>query len=187
MPQGSITDQDRDFVETWEHVSPQNWGIIRFDARGEERGEIVNAGAGPFRITTEERMITEDRIITDEDDPFKNGAFRPVTVPDSITIKTNPNALSEDEIREILSASDLAFAENLQLIDSVATYKRMLEVAEQMDDLTIKRYRMLEHRLDEVRGTQQITTKDEELKKFLTDDNEARRRATSSGMSANYR
>jgi hypothetical protein len=97
MPRGSITDQDREFVEVWEHVSDQTW-VSRLDARGDDLTELIT-GQREFRITTEERMLTEDRIILDDNDPFKNGAFRPIVVPDSVTIQTNPNALSEDEIR----------------------------------------------------------------------------------------
>lgn len=185
MPRGSITDQDREFVEVWEHVSPQTWGVMHLNARGDEVPELVS-GQREFRITTEERMLTEDQIVRVEHDPFKNGAFRPVVVPDSITIETNPNALSEAEIREILSsASEMAFEENLRLIDSVATFHRMLEIGETMDALTMKRYKAVEARLEEARGHPQLEVKDPELKKFLSGDSEDRKRPT--GMSGNYR
>jgi hypothetical protein len=184
MPIGSITNEDREFVEVWEHISAQRWGIIRFDARGEEKAEVIT-GSSHFRITTEERLVTEDRIKRSDDDPFKNGAFRPVVVPDSITIETNPNALSDAEIREILVASDIAFQENLETIDSVATFRRMLEIAETVDDLTMKRYKTLEQRLELLRGRPQLEVKDETLKNFLDESPGARRGA--GGMSANYR
>ena len=185
MPRGSITEQDRDFVEVWEHISPQTWVIVHLDTRGDVKPEMVS-GNREFRITTEERMLTEDSVVKDENDPFKNGAFRPVVVPDSITIQTNPNALSEVEIRDILTTdSELAFTENLALIDSVATFQRMLEVGETMDELTVKRYKAVERRLEEVRGVMRLEVKDPELKKFLNDDAEARKRTP--GMSGNYR
>jgi hypothetical protein len=94
---GSITLDDKAFVEEWEHISPQQWGIIRLDPRGDERHEVIS-GRRTFKITTEERIITEDRIRKDDDDPFLNGSFRPVVVPDSVNIESIPNALSDEEI-----------------------------------------------------------------------------------------
>lgn len=195
---GSITTEDREFVEVWEHISPQEWGIITLDARGEERHEIVR-GRRNFRITTEERMITQDRIKKVENDPFLNGSFRPVTVPDSVTIESNPNALSDEEIRRILdSESAIAWQENLKTIDSVATLRRMLEIAED-SDISIRRFRELEARLDEVRGQVRITSDDPALQRFLSGKaspdagantvaagtNNPRRRV--GGMSSDYR
>lgn len=165
---GSITDEDKTFVEEWEHISPQQWGITRLDARGDERPEVIG-GRRTFRITSEERILTQDRIRDEGLDPFMNGSFRPITVPDSITIATNPNALSDDEIKEILdTSSDIAWEENLKVIDSVATIRRMLEVAEETD-LSLRRYRRLETRLVEVRGVARIDTKDPRLRNFLSD------------------
>lgn len=163
---GSITQDDREFVETWEHISPQQWGIIRLDFRGDERPEIVS-GRRNFKITSEERILTQDRIKKIEDDPFLNGSFRPVVVPDSVTIETNPNALSDEEISKIFAASDVAWVEWLKTIDSVATVKRMLELAESTD-LSIKRYRALETRLTEIRGSLRIETTDPALQRFLS-------------------
>lgn len=164
---GSITKEDREFVETWEHVSPAQWGIIRLDPRGEEKHEII-ATTRSFKITTEERIITQDRIRLDDNDPFLNGSFRPVIVPDTVTIESNPNALSDEEINKILeSDSELAWTQWLETIDSVATLKRMLELAEETD-LSIKRFRTLEARLEEIRGKVRIDTKDPALKNFLS-------------------
>ncbi len=163
---GSITQADREFVETWEHVSPQEWGIIRLDPRGDERPDVIR-GRRTFKITTEERIITQDRIRAEHNDPFLNGSFRPVTVPDSVTIESNPNALSDEEIRKILVSSDIAWTENLKTIDSVATYKRMLEIAED-SEISIRRFRELEGRLDTVRGQVRLDVKDPALRKFLS-------------------
>jgi hypothetical protein len=164
---GSITQEDREFVESWEHISPQQWGIIRLDPRGDERPEIIE-GRKTFKITTEERILTQDKVRDEANDPFLNGSFRPVIVPDSVTIESNPNALSDEEITKILSASDVAWEEWLKTITSVATLRRMIEIAESVD-LGLKRYRTLEARLVEVRGKVQISTNDPALKNFLTD------------------
>lgn len=197
---GSITQEDRDFVETWEHISPQNWGIIRLDPRGDERPEVIS-DRRTFKITTEERMITQDKIRNEKLDPFLNGSFRPVIVPDSITIETNPNALSDEEIKKILHASDLAWSEWLETIDSVATVRRMLDLAEEDEDMTVKRYRQLEQRLVDVRGVVRIEHNDPTLRNFLSDrpnpnadgqvvssgNANPRRRSMTGGMSRDYR
>lgn len=194
---GSITQEDREFVEVWEHVSPSRWGIKKLNARGEEIDEIIH-GHKNFRLTTEERMITQDAIRLEKDDPFLNGSFRPVTVPDTITIATNPNALSDEEIKKILDSSDLAWKENLKQITSLATVRRMIEVAETHEGVTVARLRRLERKLVKVRGEARIDTKDPELKRFLSDrpshkqtaasgDANPRRKSIGGGMSSDYR
>ena len=162
----SITDQDKKFVETWENVGPGTTGILRLDARGDVRHEMVR-GQRSFYITTEERMISQERVLTKELDPFMNGTFRPVVVPDSVTVKTNPNALSDAEINKILKSSELAWSEWMNTIDSIATLRRMMEVAEGLDDFSLKRFREIESRLVEVRPLQRISTNDPALQEYL--------------------
>lgn len=194
---GSISKEDREFVETWENVSPASWGIVHLDPRGDLIDEIVN-GRRMVKLTTEERIVTQDRILDESLDPFLNGSFRPVVVPDSVTVESNPNALSDEEIEKILNSSDVAFREWLSNIDSVATYRRMLEIADN-SEISMKRFRELERRLEDVRGEVRISTNDPALRNFLSDrpnigatggepssgvDNPRRSRG---GMSSNYR
>lgn len=182
----AITDEDRSFVETWEHISPQQWGIVRLDARGDYRHEVIR-GQRQFMLTTEERILSQDRIREKTNDPFMNGSFRPLIVPDSITIESNPNALSDEEIQKILNASEVAWDEYLKVIDSVATVRRMLEVADN-SEISVKRYRQLENRLKEVRGTVRIDSNDPVLKSFLNQDREPDKPTRRvGGMSSDYR
>src|SRR5438445_7552481 len=113
---GSIADEDRAFVETGENIASYQNVIIRLDTRGDERQEVINAQRH-FMLTAEERIITQDRIIDPLNDPFLNGSFRPVIVPDTINIETNPNAMSDADIAGIFKASDLAFDEWLKTIE----------------------------------------------------------------------
>lgn len=155
----TITEADARFVETWENISNQTNYVIRLDMRGEERPEGVS-GKRSFMITTKERLITQDRVSQDSYDPFKNGAFRPVVVPDSVNVETNPNALSDDEIMSIFVSSDLAWAEWMKIIDSGATLRRMMEKADGAD-ISLKRYREVERRLAEVVPPRRIVQKDQ--------------------------
>lgn len=168
MPLGSITDQDTDFVETWENVASQQNAIWKLDRRGDERQEVV-AGRRTFMLTTQDRIITQDKILERKDDPFLNGSFRPIIVPDNITVETNPNAVSDDEIMKMFSVGDVAWEGILETIDSVGTLRRMLDLADEAEALTLKRYRQVEARLVTVRPSNRITSNDPQLQRFLSD------------------
>ena len=157
---GAITDADRTFIEEWENISTQQHTIIKFDYRGDIKHEMVNIPGHHFRLTTAERLLTEERILRKEDDPFRNGAFRPVIVPDSVSVESNPNALSDDEIKSILVSSQLAWDNWMEVIDAPATLARMIDLANQVDGVTLSRFKEIERRLTDVRPKTQIVSKD---------------------------
>jgi len=183
MRRGSITTQDQDFMETWENIATRQNAVVRLDARGEERQEVIS-GRRSFMLTTEERIITESKVLDPKNDPFKNGDFRPVIVPDSVTVETNPNALSDEEILQMFAVGDVAWPHVLGTIDSVATLRRMLDLAEDHEGLTVKRYRDMENRLIEARGSErvQITSNDPQLRNFLSDKPSAGTPTATSGQ-----
>lgn len=162
MP-GSITNEDRIFVETWESLTERRTAIVKLTARGDETRQLITKGT--FMCTTEERILTQDLIANQKDDPFLNGRFRPVVVPATITVETNPNALSDAEIEKVLKSSDLAFGEWLTSLDSLETLSRMRNLALGMaGEVTLARFQQIEARLDEVRpGPVQVQTKDRQL------------------------
>lgn len=150
MRRGAITEEDQNFVETWENVTPPTYTVVKLNLRGDEEQALI-AGPRRFMITTEERLLTQAKILQASDDPFRNGAFRPITVPDSVTVETNPNALSDQEIGDILKSSDLAWAEWMKVIDSVSTLRRMKAIADNLADtgwdIKLSRYREIDTRL----------------------------------------
>jgi len=158
--QGSVTDAERKFVEEWESVSDAQNYVIREDRRGDEVYVHIS-GHLPFKITTYERILTQDKIRDKTLDPFTNGQFRPVLVPDSVTVKTNPNALSDEDIARVFVASDLAWDEYMSVIDAPATLRRMIELAENTD-LSLKRYRELEAKEQAANPMKRVTQKDQE-------------------------
>lgn len=169
MRASSITQQNHDFVEEWENIASNQNAIIRLDARGEEKAEVIQ-GRRTFYLSTAERIITSGKVIDKENDPFKNGAFRPITVPDDVTIETNPNALGDDEILQMFTVADTSWPAVLGTIDSVATLRRMLDLADEADTMTLRRYRTIEDRLLEVRGgPRRLESNDEDLNAFLSD------------------
>lgn len=164
MPmQGAITEIDKTWIEEWENVSEITNFIIRLDARGDERPEQVK-GPRTFKLTTEERILTQDRIVDKKNDPFLNGCFRPVTVPGSVDVESNPNALSDQDIERILRASSMAWSEYLKVVDSPATLRRMLERFDSLlsegEDLSALRLRQLQQRLQEVAPRARVIQKD---------------------------
>lgn len=158
---GSITERDKGFVETWENISATQNAIIRLGVQGEEKHEVIQ-GRRKFMLSTAERIITQDRILDKVRDPFTNGAFRPVTVPEDVTIESNPNAISDDEIQKVFKASDFAWAEYMNVIDSPETLRRMVDLSAESDDITYKRVRELEAKLAQVKPKTRITQKDQE-------------------------
>lgn len=182
---GAITEADRNFIEEWQKVVPEQYDIIRLDVRGEEQHFLVGPVNFKFKLSTFERIITQDKILLETDDPFLNGAFRPITVPESVNITTNPNARSDEEILDILAASELAWEEWLKTIDSPATLLRMMELAERAD-VSLRRYKQLEGRREQVAPPTRVWTTDPELQKFLSDDKRDRTRGQG-GRSSQYR
>jgi hypothetical protein len=158
--QGSVTEAEKRFVEEWESVSDAQNYVIREDRRGDEQFIHVT-GHQKFKITTYERILTQDRIRDKQFDPFTNGQFRPIMVPESISVKSNPNALSDEDIARIFVASDVAWEEYMAVIDSASTLRRMIELAENTD-LSLKRYRELEAREQAANPMKRITQKDQE-------------------------
>jgi hypothetical protein len=158
--QGSITEAEKRFVEEWESVSEAQNYVIREDRRGDEVSVHVS-GHTRFKITTYERVLTQDKIRDPQDDPFKNGQFRPIMVPESISVATNPNALSDDDIKRIFVASEVAWTEYMAVVDSPATLRRMIQLAEDTD-LSLKRYRELEAKESAANPMRRVVQKDQE-------------------------
>jgi len=163
--QGAISAEDKNWIEEWENVSSITNFIVRLDARGDERHEQVT-GPKTFKLTTEERIITQDKIVDEKLDPFLNGCFRPVVVPESVDIETNPNALSDSDIDRILRASTVAWEEYLKVVDSPATLRRFLArfdaLLEAGEDLSAKRLRELEYKLQDIAPRARVVQKDQE-------------------------
>lgn len=185
---GTISKEQTEFLETWENLSPATHYVIKLDIRGDEKHEPVSGKNRRFTLTTQERMITQSKIIEPKKDPFLNGAFRPVITPDDINIETNPNALSDEDILKIFEASAIAFDEWLETVDAESTLRRMLVLAEDDDDIAYKRVRKIEQRVLEVTGgPKHATQKDEETYKALGGqggDKEARKNASKRAMTS---
>ena len=155
----ALTPEEKQFEEVWESVAPmQNW-YYRLDSRGDLQPKVVQ-GTKKFTIRTEERLATQEMIVEAKHDPFTNGCFRPVVVPSDINVDTSPNALSDDDIARLFRASDVAWTEYLKVVDSPATLRRFMELAESAE-ISLKRFREIEEKLAQVAPKTRITQKDQ--------------------------
>jgi hypothetical protein len=145
---GSISAEEKTFIETWENVGQGTNYIIRENRRGDEVQTGITGHGMKFRISTYERMLTEEKALDPRNNPFKNGVFRPVIVPQGVDIETNPNALSDDDIERLFASSEIAWDEYMNVIDSPATLKRMIDMAEN-SGLSLRRFRQLEGMYEE--------------------------------------
>lgn len=156
---GALSEADKTFVETWENVSPEQNYVYRLNARGDELAVPV-VGNRKFTLTTEERFLTQEKVADHKYDPFQNGAFRPLIVPETVNIETNPNSLSDEDIARLFKASDMAWDEYMKVVDSPATLHRMVDLADGAE-ISLRRFRQLEERLATVAPPRRITQKDQ--------------------------
>lgn len=180
--QGAITTEQQEFLEEWENVSPSEIWVIKLSPRGDEQHEMAPAGR-KFQVTTEERLIHQAKVADPKNDPYQNGTFRPITVPDEVNVETNPNALSVEDIKRIFQASDVAWNEYMEVIDSPATLHRMMQLAED-SDISLSRFRDLEAKFRKANPRRRVTQKDREQYEGLANTPKAptgseRRTATS--------
>lgn len=163
---GAISAEEKTFIESWENVGTGTHYIIQENRRGDEVQTGIT-GRRTFRLSTYERMLTEERCLDPRNNPFRNGSFRPITVPTGVSIETNPNAMSDEDINRLFTASDVAWDEYMAVIDSPATLGRMLELAEN-SNLSLKRYRELERRQERFSQVgKRVTHKDPDIQRQI--------------------
>lgn len=167
-PQGALTDEQTRFTEEWESVSPATQWVSRTNLRGEDEPFEVKQG-DRFFITTRDRILTSHKVKEKRNNPFSNGSFRPIVVPEEVNVETNPNAMSDDEILSVFKSSDIAWTEWMKVIDSPATIQRMVFLADEHPQAQIshRRYKDLVDRFREVHPKASVRSSDEELNKFL--------------------
>jgi hypothetical protein len=72
---------------------------------------------------------------------------------------TNPNALADSELAEVLGSSDIAWNEWLKALDSPQTLQRLLDAAG-ASDISLRRFKQIESRLAEVQPVVRVVQKD---------------------------
>jgi hypothetical protein len=153
---------ENSFVETWESVTPSIHWVIKLDFRGDEKVEQIKGPNRRFTVTTEERFIQSERAKA-ELNPYLNGDFKPVQVPEGLNVETNPNALNDEDVKLFLAASNRVFNEMLERIDSQSTLRRIVDMIENSEvDVAYQRYNQLSSKLDLLKGETRIVQNDQE-------------------------
>jgi hypothetical protein len=144
----------KDF-ELWRSAIEGEIWIKQYDRRGDEISVRVPAGK-EFRILPEERKINQELAAEPHLDPFQNGHLIPVQLVESAEdfeeLQGNPNHLTENDMRGLLDdPKNLdALKSGLALVSNPTTLVRLLAIAEDRDETTLKQVKAIEDRLQQV-------------------------------------
>lgn len=140
-------------LETWE--ANGRVCIRKVDRNGNLEPVMVNRGRR-IQLTEEERRLNQLRAASEEMDPFANGTLSPVRLVEGSeaaeAILSNPNHVTEDDMRELLSGHHKTFEKRLNEFVSPYILRRMIDMAENDDEVEVstKRMQAIKDRLKEV-------------------------------------
>lgn len=138
--------------ETWVNVTKGLVEVTRYDSRGVARGEVVKGGA-KFTLSPEERQLNQDVAASPDQDLFKNGVLHPIRLledaEDYAETASNPNFVSDDEMKELFKLPIAKLRDRLASINSSATITRIQELAADDDTLTVAKSKVIEERFAE--------------------------------------
>jgi hypothetical protein len=149
----AVAEQEKAQNEIWMNPTAGTVFLLKMDHRGElTRYEQVNSGR-KFNITTEERQLNMERAADESLCVFRNGTLQPVRLiaedEETRELASNPNAMSESDMKALLSGHFKTFEAKLAQINNGATLERMLALAYDQD-VTIKRVQSIQGRIGEV-------------------------------------
>lgn len=138
--------------ETWQNVTDGTVWYWRIDARGDRKDVIVGPGA-KFTINREDRILNMDEAANKDLDNFSNGTLAPVRLldgtEDAKEFASNPNLLSEDDLKGLFKAHWKTFESRVATITNPGTLNRLMAVAEEVD-ATMRQVKLIKARIDEV-------------------------------------
>jgi len=147
--------------EVWKNVSRGRRGIIRQDRHGKTIHELIPAGKS-VKLSREERLDYQRNVASDALDIFQNGALVPVKLIDDEDVRemaSNPNLLSDDELVNLFKLQWKRFEGEIAKITNVYALERLVEHAEQSDDVTVKKLEIVKSRLEDTKEASAATTK----------------------------
>lgn len=153
-------------MEKWENTTRGRVVILRYDRNGDVRREMIRAGQ-KFTLTPEERVLNSDRAATEKLDIFRNGVLNAVQLLDGVEdpayqeIASNPNMMSESDLKELFTLHWKTFEKRVNDIDNTLTLSRLVAIADEADeqdsdsDVTVstRQYKILKDRLEELDPT----------------------------------
>lgn len=139
--------------ETWKNITKGRVGFLKYD----RFGEIARDQVGPskvFDISPEERVMNSDRAANKDLDIFNNGWLVPVRLLEdndlSKEVASNPNLMSESDLRGLFSLQWRAFEKKVDSIDNLIILKRLQNLAEEDDSInvTVKQSKVIDDRIE---------------------------------------
>lgn len=125
-----------DDFETWKNSTAGRVVLKKFNQRGELSDEMMSGGK-VFHIKPQERRINQEMAATPELDMFSNGQLTPVrlieTEEDAKEIASNPNLLSESDMKDLYKGHWKTFESKVAEISNINTLERLLEIGSEVD------------------------------------------------------
>lgn len=122
--------------ETWKNSTAGRVVLKKYNQRGELSDEMMSGGK-VFHIKPQERRINQEMAANPDLDMFSNGQLTPVrlieTEEDAKEIASNPNLLSEEEMKDLYKGHWKSFESKVSEISNLTTLERMLEVGNEVD------------------------------------------------------
>lgn len=139
-------------TETWQNESQGKIWVWKVDSRtGGLKDELIPGGQ-KFMIRNEDRVMNQDMAAADELDIFKNGTLSPVRLVDAAEQKelaSNPNFISESEIKDLFTGHWKTFESKVASITNENVIQRMVDLAPSVD-AKVRQVEMLKARLGEL-------------------------------------
>lgn len=138
-------------LETWQNAGRSRVIIKKFAHSGELVDHIIK-GQQKLSVTSHERRLNQEMAADADWDPFNNGTFIPVllveTAEDLEQIKSNPNLMSEDDMRALLRQHFKQVQSRLRDIKSETVLNRLAEIAHE-EDVSVGKVEAITARLQE--------------------------------------
>lgn len=141
--------------EEWKNITRSRIGYLTLDKHDDPVRRQV-AGGKLLEVTPRERMYNSDRAATPELDIFNNGWLIPVRLLEddelSKEVASNPNLLSESDLRAFFDLHWKSFEKKVNDIDSLLILKRLESLSENDDtiNITVKQANIISDRIAEL-------------------------------------
>lgn len=120
-------------LERWRSTTASSVGIVRWNKRLEtEEFQRIERGV-EFAISYDERKLNQGKVIRAEHDPFTNGSFAPVHLPDGTPDKTDlekaVDTMTDEELDALINAPQRVFDRDLAKLSSPMALHRLYTMA----------------------------------------------------------
>jgi hypothetical protein len=153
LPTTTDLDVARKGQEAWRNHTAGTVFVRRLDHRGDfNRHEEVGSGR-VCHISPEERRMNSEMAASEELDMFRNGTLQPLRLLDTSDeareLASNPNVMSEADMRALVKGHHKTFESRLGSIRSLSALQRLRAIAHD-EDAPVKRVEAIEARIRQV-------------------------------------